>query len=57
MNEQPKSDDDIKKLMAMRMHAVAEATREVLQEQQAEIEKRARAKLAAMGVVLKDKVV
>lgn len=47
-------EDRAMKLIAARQCAMAEAMREVMQEQSAEIVKRARAKLVAMGIQVQD---
>ena len=54
MQPQISLSEETKRVLAMRTQAVAEAMCEVVHEQQAEIIKRARAKLAALGIVLKD---
>lgn len=54
-DQQQQQDLDLqKRLVAARAHAIGEAMREVMGEQQPEIIKRARAKLLAMGIHVAD---
>jgi hypothetical protein len=54
MDEQQETRPELSPAQVMRAHALQAAMLEVLKENQPEIIRRARAKLAGMGIVVKD---